>query len=1527
MMNKNACALSARWLSVLVLSSVVAACGGGRDPILGSGGATLIVPTVTAVSPAADANNVAIDTRAVSATFSEVMDPASLTPASFTLACPAAAPVSGAVTTSASGRVATFTPTGTLPASTTCVATLSTAVRDLRGNTLAAPFTWRFTTGLAPDTTAPLVISTQPLANAVDVATNAALAAGFSEALDPLSLSAGSFTLACPTATAVAGTVGYVMSSNTVTFTPGGALPASTTCTATLSTAIRDAAGNALAAPFTWSFTTSAAPDAMPPTVTSVFPANGATAVAINSAVTASFSEAMDPLSISTASFTLACPAGTAITGTVSYAVSGNVATFTPSSALPSGMNCAAVITTAVRDTAGNALATNFNWGFTTGAAPDTTRPTVTAVLPAAGATGIATNSAVTLSFSEAMDPLSITGSSLSLTCPVGTPITGTVVYAASSNSATFTPGSALPANTSCTVMLSAAARDVAGNTLAAPFRSTFSTAVAPDTTRPSVSTVFPVNGATMVAINTAITASFSEAMTPASITTASFTLACPAGTAVAGTVSYATTGNVATFTPSSPLPSSTTCAATITTAVRDLAGNALAAPFTWSFTTSAAPDTTAPTVSTVFPANGATMVAINTAITASFSEAMAPASITAASFTLACPAGTPFTGTVSYATSGNVASFTPNAPLPSSTTCAATITTGARDLAGNALAAPFNWSFTTSAAPDTTAPTVSTVFPASGATMVAINTAITASFSEAMNAASITTASFTLACPAGTAVTGTVSYATSGNVASFTPTAPLPSSTTCAATITTGARDLAGNALAAPFNWSFTTSAAPDTTAPTVSTVFPVNGATMVAINTAVTASFSEAMNAASITPASFGLACPTGAAITGTVGYAASGNVATFTPSSPLPSSTVCTATITTAVRDVAGNALAAPFTWSFTTSAAPDTTPPTVSAVFPTNGATAVALNSALTASFSEAMDPLSITTASFTLACPVGTAITGTVGYAASGNVATFTPTSLLPASTTCRATISTAARDTAGNALAAPFTWSFTTGAAPDTTRPTVTAVVPASGATNVPVNGAVTVSFSEAMDPLSITGSSLTLACPVGTPITGTVSYAMSSNSASFTPGSNLPPNSSCTVTVTTAARDVAGNTLAMAFMSSFTTGAALDTTSPTVLSTNPANGAVGVCMNKTISARFSEAMDPLTLTTATFTLAVSGGAAVVGVVAYDNVSNIATFNPNANLIGNPATSYTATVRGGPTGVKDVAGNALAMDRVTMFTTNASTCTMVPVLGAIAPFGAFSGATVTNDGLNTVINGDVGVSGASTTVTGFRDAGGNVYTITPNNNGFVNGLVYSSTAPPGSVAGATVTQARSDAVLAFNSISPGSLPGGVDVSSLAQCPSCGGAGGGSDELAGRTLPPGIYLSAAGTYDIGGAGRTTANLTLDAGGDTNAVWVFQTAAGTGTLNVGVVGPATPAVPIQVLLVNGAQAKNVFWYVPAGAIIGTGSTFTGTLLSDAANTLSTTGGSPPTAVTTTLNGRAVSLSAGVTMTNSVINVPAP
>jgi Ice-binding-like/Bacterial Ig-like domain len=729
-------------------------------------------------------------------------------------------------------------------------------------------------------------------------------------------------------------------------------------------------------------------------------------------------------------------------------------------------------------------------------------------------------------------------------------------------------------------------------------------------------------------------------------------------------------------------------------------------------------------------------------------------------------------------------------------------------------------------------------------------------------------------------------------------------------------------------YTWSFTTGVAPDTTPPTVSSTGPVAGAIGVAFNTLITASFSEPMDPLSITTANFTLACPSGNPIAGTVGYAVSGNVATFTPVSNLPASTSCTATISTGVQDVAHNAMASAYTWSFTTGVAPDTTPPTVSSTSPLGNASGVAVNALISASFSEPMDPLTISTANFTLACPSGNPIAGTVGYAVNGNVATFTPASSLPASTSCTATINTGVQDVAHNAMASAYTWSFTTGVAPDTTPPTVSSTSPLASAGGVAVNALITASFSEPMDPLTISTASFTLACPAGTPIAGTVGYAVSGNVATFTPVSNLPASTSCTATISTGVQDVAHNAMASAYTWSFTTGVAPDTTPPTVSSTNPGDGAVGVCVNKTVNVTFSEPMDPLTITTATFSLAVTAGASVMGVVSYDAATNIATFRPATALTGTPATNYTATIKGGASGVKDLAGNALVFDQSTTFTTNSSTCTTAPALGAAASFGAFGGsATLTNDGLATVINGDIGVNAASTTITGLHDSGGNVYTITTNNNGAVNGSIYTLTAPPGSVPGQAESLAQAAALAAFNSISPANLAGGIDVSSVAQCPSCGGLGDGADELAGRTLPPGIFRSAIGTYDIGGAARTQASLTLDAGGDANAVWVFQTTPGTGTLTVGLTGPATPAVPIKVLLINGAQSKNVFWFVPAGATIGTGSTVAGTMLANASITMSTTGGSPPTAVVTTINGRALALTAAVTMTNTVINVPPP
>jgi len=249
--------------------------------------------------------------------------------------------------------------------------------------------------------------------------------------------------------------------------------------------------------------------------------------------------------------------------------------------------------------------------------------------------------------------------------------------------------------------------------------------------------------------------------------------------------------------------------------------------------------DITPPTVRSTNPGDTATGVGTNSKLVANFSEVVNPATCTATTFTLA-RAGTPISGTVSCV--GKTATFTPTGNLAPLSTHTATLTTGIKDLAGNALAASATWNFTTGAGADGTAPTVTSTDPADTGTSVPVSNNITATFSETIDPTTATTATFTLTqlqstgpgclfdpavdpdpCPAPPAspplIDGSVS--STGTVATFVPTISLktwsnnpnpdpPSNGGLItphymATVTTGVKDLAGNALAGPHAWSFT--------------------------------------------------------------------------------------------------------------------------------------------------------------------------------------------------------------------------------------------------------------------------------------------------------------------------------------------------------------------------------------------------------------------------------------------------------------------------------------------------------------------------------------------------------------------------------------------------------------------------------------------------------------------------------------------------------------------------------------------------
>ena len=201
-------------------------------------------------------------------------------------------------------------------------------------------------------------------------------------------------------------------------------------------------------------------------------------------------------------------------------------------------------------------------------------------------------------------------------------------------------------------------------------------------------------------------------------------------------------------------------------------------------------------------------------------------------------------------------------------------------------------------------------------------------------------------------------------------------------------------------------------------------------------------------------------------------------------------------------------------------------------------------------------------------------------------------------------------------------------------------------------------------------------------------------------------------------------------------------------------------------------------------------------------------------------------------------------------------------LGTAAHFAVLAGSTVANTGF-TQVKGNLGLSPGSA-VTGFPP-------------GTVIGSQY--------VADSTAAQAKLDLTTAYNDAA-GMTVGAVSV---------------AGNLGGLTLPPGLYKSTS-SLEI-----SSGDLTLDAQGDADAVFIFQIAS---TL--------TTTSGRKVILSGGAKAGNIFWQVGSSATLGTTSVFKGTIMADQSITL-TTGA--------TLEGRALTRIAAVTLDSNTVAIPTP
>ena len=535
--------------------------------------------------------------------------------------------------------------------------------------------------------------------------------------------------------------------------------------------------------------------------------------------------------------------------------------------------------------------------------------------------------------------------------------------------------------------------------------------------------------------------------------------------------------------------------------------------------------------------------------------------------------------------------------------------------------------------------PLVQATTPANLKKGVAYNTSLSATFSEAMDPATVNTGTFSVMDKSGSPVAGTVSY--SGRTAVFKPAAPLAPDTMYSATVTTAmhCKDT-GNPLSTDYNWMFFTSAAPDTTAPQVTlTAFAV-AQTNGVYGGLVVAFFSEPMDPATISPATFLVTDSTGAPVPGTTLYI--GLNAVFYPILPFAPNATYTATITTGAEDLAGNGLTADRTWTFTTPNESTLlgTVSSVTSTSPSNLAVDVARGSEINASFSQVMDPFSITPDTFKVLDPDGLPVSGTLSY--TGTIATFTPAFPLIPNNTYEVVISSSVKSLAGVTMDADYSWVFTTGADLIGTPPIVQFTTPLPGDTNVPLNTSIIAAFDEPMDPATINVTSFTLTLPDGTPVPGMVSYA--GMTAVFVPDTQLLPGVSYAARITTAVTDAGGTHMVGDYTWTFSTGADVDAVAPQVLFTNPANDAVRVALNTKIDIAFSDVMDPTTVTTGNIVVTGSDGSVVTGTIDY--LAYVAIFTPSAPLA--PGVTYTVTVGAG---VKDLEALSLATPYSFSFTT------------------------------------------------------------------------------------------------------------------------------------------------------------------------------------------------------------------------------------------------------------------------------------
>jgi hypothetical protein len=1047
---------------------------------------------------------------------------------------------------------------------------------DWAGNCCVS-FNSYFHTGAAADNAAPTVLSVSPPAGSTNVPVNSPVWVHFSKVLDQTSVPANAITL---NGGAVAGTIAFAAGPDytTLVFTPTSNLPTSTGYNVAVA-GLRDTSGNALAA-FAGSSFTTAASASVDTTRGNVTITPTGSAVPVNTTVVFQLDKAVNPISINSLSMRVYDNSlGKDIPGTVAVSANLRTLTFTPATQLPSQHQICTWNGNPgyLYDLAGN----QFNYTgicFTTTSAVDLTAPSVLSVSPPDTSVGIGPNNPVVVTFSKPINPGTV-NTNVAL-------YTGSTLYTAGyslsqdSTTVSFSIGN-LPYGTQFTVVVTPGVIDLANNHLAAEFRSTFTTAPQPLTTRPSVTSMRPGSGATGVPVNAGVTFFTSAPMNTATVNAASLHVS-QNGVLLNGAIAFAASNQAVTFTPASNFAPGSLIEVWLTSAATDTGTNALY-DYYGHFTV--VPDLSAtPLTISNHNCSFCGYTPTNSTIEVVFTKPVNPATVTAASFFAKDTNNVnPVNGIITFFNNNRGIRLTPASPIPLNNYTYVYLSGAIQDTDGLSFAGSAvnnNYYFYTYTAADNTAPFVSGIAPTNGAVSIGSNAGVSITFNKNVDALTLDPANVTLTGPGGV-IPVSLSYNTGNFTLSITPQAPLP--TGLVSLQLNGVTDYAGNPLnPTPYNSGFTVQNAPDYNAPRVIQSSWTDQQINVPVTSGFSVLFNKPIDLRSVVlnnTVYFWDATLGNQNVPVTLSWSSGNTSLLLTPVSPLSVGHQYRIYIN-GFGDLNGNVSGNILNQYFNTVLVAPSGGPVITQFVPPAGLTGVPVNFRPQVQFdrpiqASALSGVTLVKTAGALAVPMSAQPGG------GGTILTVVPNSLLLPNTQYTVTVA-GVSDAAGTPLAAPSSRTFTTGASIDLVVPAVTSVTPLSNAT-VGTNALLKLTFNKPINPISATSYAV-YQYSINRYVNGVnLVWAADLKSVMFSYPGSLNPNDHFYFYLNGFA-DLAGNS-ANSGTNYFYTTSSVDSTPLTVTGVNPPAGAIGVPVNPAISLRLSKPVAPTSLTNSSVTL------------------------------------------------------------------------------------------------------------------------------------------------------------------------------------------------------------------------------------------------------------------------------------------------------------------------------------------------------